>query len=323
MEKSYRIGAIAVIFAVLLRLACSSLPQKAAAALSEPEAARLILFAETGRWVELPRQQTDHQFESAVPIWPSAPEPLRLDADDAQSVQLQNVADKAVDIPALLKKPLDWDLTGDEPSVLILHSHTTESYTQTDGDRYEETSSYRTLDPGHNMLCLGQIVADVLTEAGIGVIHDTSLHDYPSYSDSYSQAAATTKEYLEQYPSIRLILDLHRDAAETASGQMSTSCSVGGQDAAQLMFVVGTDTRLNHPDWEKNLALALKLQVLLEQKNPGICRDLNLSRNRYNQHLGDTALLIEIGAAGNTLSQAKLAAQALGEAIAQLAKGTA
>ena len=113
-------------------------------------------------------------------------------------------------------------------------------------------------------------------------------------------------------------MDLHRDAADTPTGQMSTSCTVGGEKAAQLMFVLGTDKRLNHPDWEQNLSLALKLQVLLEKENPGICRDLTLSKNRYNQHLGAYALLIEIGAAGNTLEEAKIAARELAEAIAQL-----
>jgi stage II sporulation protein P len=201
--------------------------------------------------------------------------------------------------------------------VLILHTHTTESFAQTE-DRYEESSPYRTLDPGHNMIALGDIVADILTQAGIGVIHDRQFHDYPSYNGSYNHAAASTKAYLDQYPTIELILDLHRDAADTPTGQMVTACSVGGEKAAQLMFVLGTDKRLNHPDWEKNLSLALKLQVLLEKENPGICRDLTLSQNRYNQHLGNTALLIEIGAAGNTLDQAKLAARELGEAITKL-----
>ena len=117
-----------------------------------------------------------------------------------------------------------------------------------------------------------------------------------------------------------MVLDLHRDAADTAAGQLVTRCSIGGETAAQLMFVVGTDTRLKHPGWERNLSLALKLQVLLEQENPGLCRDLNLTKNRYNQHLGPYALLVEVGAAGNTLGQAKLAARELGEAIARLAQ---
>ncbi len=229
-----------------------------------------------------------------------------------------NRSGKKEDIPAALAAKLTQTFADtDAPQVLILHTHTTESYTQS-SDRYEETSPYRTLDPGHNMIALGGIVAEILRDAGIGVIHDTAFHDYPSYNGSYSHAAAATKAYLEQYPTIELILDLHRDAADTPSGQLATRCSVGGETAAQLMFVLGTDERLEHPDWERNLGLALQLQTLLEQKNPGICRDVSMSRNRYNQHLGNYALLVEIGAAGNTLEQAKLAAQALGEAIAEL-----
>ena len=85
------------------------------------------------------------------------------------------------------------------------------------------------------------------------------------------------------------------------------------------MFVMGTDERLKHPDWERNLSLALKLQTLLEREHPGLCRDLNLTRNRYNQHLGDLALLVEIGAAGNTLEEARLAARELAKAIVRLA----
>ena len=98
-----------------------------------------------------------------------------------------------------------------------------------------------------------------------------------------------------------------------------TACSVEGETSAQLMFVLGTDERLSHPDWERNLSLALKLQTILESENSGICRDLNLTRNRYNQHLGDLALLVEIGAAGNTLEEAKLAARELAGAIVRLA----
>ena len=133
---------------------------------------------------------------------------------------------------------------------------------------------------------------------------------------------ASIAAYLEAYPSIRLVLDLHRDAAETSFGQLVTQCAIGSETAAQLMMVVGTDASgLEHPAWQENLSLALKLQALLERQNPGICRTLNLNRNRYNQHLGHRALLIEIGAAGNTLPEAALAAEALARAIIELRYG--
>lgn len=318
-QRCIRLCAAVLICAVVLRLWAGGALVPVGQALGSAEAASFLVYLQTGRVVRsLPEPTVQAQPQETVP--PAQQEPPIFRAEDAALVAVDYNCDRSPDLEQLLTEPLDWDLTGDGPRVLILHSHTTESFTQGGEDRYEESSAYRTLDAGHNMIVLGEIVAGILRENGIEVIHDTTLHDYPSYNGSYTHAAASTKAYLEQYPTIELILDLHRDAAETASGQMATRCSVGGESAAQLMFVMGTDTRLDHPDWERNMSLALKLQVLLEQENPGICRDMNLTKNRYNQHLGDRALLIEIGAAGNTLDQAKLAARELGEAIAQLAR---
>jgi stage II sporulation protein P len=314
-QRCIRLCAGVLIAAVVLRLCSGGALAPLGQALSEPETASFLMYLQTGRIVRLSPAPTAVP-ETAVPEKNALP---CFSAEDAALLDVEDPYGLSPDVQALLTQPLELELTGPEPRVLILHTHTTESYTQT-ADRYQQTSPYRTLDPGHNMLALGEIVADILTDAGIGVIHDTAFHDYPSYNGSYTDAAAAAKNYLAQYPTIELILDLHRDAADTPTGQLATACSIGGETAAQLMFVLGTDKRLEHPDWEKNLSLALKLQVLLERKNPGICRNLTLSQNRYNQHLGNCALLVEIGAAGNTLDQAKLAARELGEAITELVR---
>ena len=284
-------------------------------ALTSPEAASFLLYLHTGRIV---RAAPAEEWTSPQPT-ATEPEPsLVFSPEDADAIDMDNGTSLRPDVGALLAAPLELELRGDGPTVLILHSHTTESFT---GGDYAETSPYRTLDPAHNMLALGAEVAAILEEAGIGVIHDTAFHDYPSYNGSYTHAAQSTRAILEEYPSICLVLDLHRDAADTPTGQLATACDLDGEKAAQLMFVMGTDERLNHPDWERNLSLALKLQTILQQEHPGICRDLNLTRNRYNQHLGDLALLVEIGAAGNTLDEAKLAARELAKAIVRLADG--
>lgn len=314
-QRCIRLCAAVVAAAIALRLWAGGALIPIGQALGTEEAAAFLVYLHTGRVVRPLPEPTE-----TIPV-PEEAEQVAFKAEDAELISIDYECDLRPDVGALLTEDLDWDLTGQGPKVLILHSHTTESYAQT-GDRYEETSPYRTLDAGHNMIHLGKLVANILTEAGIGVIHDTGFHDYPSYNGAYIDAAASTKDYLEQYPTIELILDLHRDAADTPTGQLVTECSIGGKNAAQLMFVLGTDARLNHPDWERNMALALKLQVLLEKEHPGICRDMTLSKNRYNQHLGDRALLIEIGAAGNTLEQAEIAARALGEAIVQLAGST-
>ena len=315
-RRCMRLCAGVLMLAVVLRLWAGGALVPIGRALQSDEAASFLLYLQTGRVVRLaPEPDGPEMFQIPDPVAKIA----GFSAEDLELVELSDEPGLGPDLGALLTAPVELTLQDGAPRVLILHSHTTESFAQT-ADRYEESSAYRTLDPGHNMIALGELVAEILESAGIGVIHDTTLHDYPSYNGSYSHAAASTKAYLEQYPTIELILDLHRDAADTPTGQMATSCTVGGEKAAQLMFVLGTDKRLNHPDWEQNLSLALKLQVLLEKENPGICRDLTLSKNRYNQHLGAYALLIEIGAAGNTLEEAKIAARELAEAIAQLAQ---
>ena len=296
-RRCMRLCAGVLMLAVVLRLWAGGALVPIGRALQSDEAASFLLYLQTGRVVRLaPEPDGPEMFQIPDPVAKIA----GFSAEDLELVELSDEPGLGPDLCALLTAPVELPLNDGQPRVLILHSHTTESFRQT-ADRYEESSAYRTLDPGHNMIALGELVAEILESAGIGVIHDRDFHDYPSYNGAYSHAAASTQAYLEEYPTIELILDLHRDAADTPTGQMATSCTVGGEKAAQLMFVLGTDKRLNHPDWEQNLSLALKLQVLLEKENPGICRDLTLSKNRYNQHLGAYALLIEIGAAGNTL----------------------
>ena len=220
--------------------------------------------------------------------------------------------------------PLNWDLTGDAPTVLIIHTHATESYTKSPGEDYEETVSYRTLDDRYNMVSIGAEVARVLTAGGISVLHDGGYHDYPSYNGSYANARMTIQEYLRQYPSIQLVLDIHRDASDGSDGsQLSTSATVGGQPSSQLLVMVGTDAQGNyHPNWQTNLALALKLSAQLERADPGVTRPVTLRGERFNTDLTAGSLLIEVGAAGDTHSQAILAANALARGILALAKGT-
>ena len=316
-QRCIRFCAGLVFCAMALRLCAGGALIPLGQAVTNPEAASFLLYLHTGRVVRAAPELT---YRTPDPPATEPEQPVSFSPEDAAAISIDNGTALRPDMGALVGMDLDLDLRGDEPTVLILHSHTTESFT---GGGYAETSPYRTLDPEYNMTALGALVAEVLEEAGIGVIHDTAFHDYPSYNGAYTHAAQSTRSYLEQYPSIRLILDLHRDAADTPSGQLATACSLEGEKAAQLMFVLGTDERLKHPDWERNLSLALKLQTILEREHPGLCRDLNLTRNRYNQHLGELALLVEIGAAGNTLDEAKLAARELAEAIVRLAKNSA
>lgn len=283
-----------------------------------------LIYLETGRNVRFSASEEDivlHIRESPPPWVPPA-EPVRFSRADAALVEMDYDCTLRPDLEELMEKPLDWDLTGGEPAVLILHTHTTESYTRT-GEAYVETAQYRTLDEEYNMLSIGDTVAEILEEAGIGVVHDRQVHDYPSYNGSYVHARTAMEEILERYPSIRLVLDLHRDAMERDGKQLRPVVDMQGEKAARLMLVVGTNvSRQSHENWEDNLSLALKLHTQLERLCPGIMRPLNLRSQRFNQDLSPGALLVEVGTAGNTHAEALAAAGALGEVVATLAKGT-
>ena len=312
MELANRVGAAAVIGALLLRLGGSSLPQKVVDTFSDPEVARLILLTQTGYWMELP-ELPFHEAESVIPEQITEKVLPAFSAEDATLVTLHSSATKSPDIPNLLTQPLSWDLYGQEPTVLILHTHTSESYTYTGG--YTEDGAYRTLNEEYNMLAVGQALAENLEQAGISVLHDRNFHDYPSYNGAYAHARTELEEYLTQYPSIKLVLDLHRDAvADSRGNQLAYTCG----EYAQLMLVVGT----NHENWTENMALAVKLQARLQQLQPGICRPMAVRGQRFNQDLSTGAILVEVGAAGNTLDQALAAIPTLSKAIVDLAEGT-
>ena len=283
-----------------------------------------LTYLETGRNVRFSASSGEislHLRESPAPWLPRREKPV-FSARDAALVEMDYDCALRPDLEELLEAPLDWELAAAETTVLILHTHTTESYTKT-GEDYEESSEFRTLSEEYNMVSIGDRVAELLGSAGIGVIHDRQLHDHPSYNGSYVHARASTEEILKNNPSIRLVLDLHRDALEKNGSQLAPVAAVEGSSAARLMLVVGTNvSRQAHKNWEENLSLALKLQVQLERLYPGIMRPVNLRSERFNQDLSAGALLIEMGAAGNSRAQALKAAEALAEGIIALSAGT-
>lgn len=317
-HRAARVGAAALLCALVLRFFASGLPEKCLAWLLQPNTMAFLAYLETGRDVRFsPSSEAfSPDFVESPPA--AATEPT-LPVFSVQEVgEVYNTSKKEADLTALLTRPLSWNLYGDAPTVLLLHTHATESYTQK-GEPYQESSQYRTLNEAYNLLSLGAYVADALNQAGIPTVQDRTLHDYPAYNGSYVRARKTITAYLAEYPTIQLILDLHRDAVEVSYGQLHTRCDIGTETAAQLMVVLGT----NYDTWQDNLSLALKLHAQLERQAKGLTRPLQLRSQRFNQDLSPGCLLVEIGAAGNTHAEALLAAQQLVDAILALAEGTA
>ena len=336
-QRSLRFGTSVIICALLLRLTATGFFQPVAEFLAKPNIASLLIYLETGRIVRFSASSEVLEvfaYESAVPefaLWTvpatEPAEPLSIPtfcAADAEDIKFKNGSGLEYDKGALIEQPLEWDLTVPEPTVLILHTHATESYTKAKGDTYKESAAFRTLDEEHNMVSIGDHLTRLLEDGGVCVIHDRQLHDYPSYNGSYNHARKAMEQHLEENPSICLVLDLHRDASGNINNQMRTKATVDGQASAQIMFVVGTNgTGLKHPNWKENLALALKLQVQMERIASGICRNINLRGQRFNQDKSPGALLVEVGAAGNTREEALRAVEVLARASLELSHGTA
>jgi len=316
-QRALRVGLAAVACALAFRLCAMGVPERIVTRLVQPDAAAFLTYLETGRDVRFSpsREVFSPDFVESPP--PALPQVPLASFSGADSVEVYNTCGKDPDIAALLAQPLDWDLRQGGPAVLIVHTHSTESYTRA-GEDYQESSPWRTLDESYNMLSIGALVGRILAENGITAIQDRQLHDYPSYNGSYVDARQSIQAYLREYPSIRLVLDLHRDAAEDGNGQMRTRAKVAGEDSAQLMLVMGT----NYDTYPQNLSLALKLHTQLESQAEGIMRPLQLRGQRFNQDLCPGALLVEVGAAGNTHREAVVAAEALAQAIVALAEGT-
>lgn len=327
-RKSLRIGIWVIACAAVFRLLGSGILQPVGAFLTQPEVASFLLYLETGRVARF--QPPPPEEPVPLPSQPTEPEPVPaatqpcFSPSDASLVQVGNSTRYEPDVAAMLMQPLQWDLTDGAPAVLIIHSHATESYTPSPGASYEASSAYRTLDADYNMLSVGAHLAQLLEAGGIKVIHDRTLHDHPSYTAAYGNSRTAVAAYLEQYPSIRMVLDLHRDAADRESGQLTTAATVNGSPSSQLMMVVGTDAQgLRHPNWSRNMSLAIQLTALLEKTWPGLTRPISFRAQRFNQDLSPGALLVEVGAAGDTHPQALQAATALAEGILALAHGTA
>jgi stage II sporulation protein P len=317
------IGSVMIVAAVILRLLSAGAWQTIGAALESPETAAFLLYLETGRIVHpqpepLSTEPSPTTLPTTVPTEPvDAPVAVPCFGPmDAALVDVRYHASYRPDLQQMVTSTLRWDLCADEPTVLILSSHATESY-DPKAEPYTASGAYRTLDTERNMISIGSYVADLLENAGIHVIHDTTPHDYPSYNDSYIASRKTVQQYLKQYPTIRLVLDLHRDATDENAAQLDTSAVADGQESAQLMLVVGT----RQEGWQSNMALAVKLTALLEKQNPGITRPISFRTQRFNQDLSPGALLVEVGAAGNTRQEALTAAEMLAKAIIALSKG--
>ncbi len=207
------------------------------------------------------------------------------------------------------------------PQVLIMHTHTTESFEPYERDIFDSSFNYRTTDPSKNVVMIGDKITEELEDAGFGVIHDTTIHDFPSYNGSYERSAETVKKILRENPTIKIVLDIHRDAIGSSESILQPTVKIKGKKAAQVMIISGCDDgTFNMPDYMKNFRFASLLQQQLSSDYPGLTRPILFDYRKYNQDLTTGSLLIEVGSHGNTLEQVGYSGELIGKSLVKALK---
>ena len=236
--------------------------------------------------------------------------------DTYQDIQIKNQSSNPV-TEDLFAEQYEFKNTKE---VLIYHTHTCESYTATEKYNYQMTGTYRTTDLNYSVARVGDELEKQLSEYGYNVTHDKTYHDYPAYNGSYDRSQETVKAILNNNPEIQTMIDLHRDAVGS-SNEYAPSVLIGDESAAQLMMVIGTDGGgLWHPKWKQNFKLAVMIQQKANELYPGLFRPIILRDSRYNQHLTTGAMIIEVGATGNTMEQCLTSMKYLAKVMSEVIK---
>lgn len=197
---------------------------------------------------------------------------------------------------------------GDEPAVLIIHTHATESYLPA------SEGNYHTKKKENTVRDVGAVLAQALKDEGIASVHDQTLHDNPSYSQSYSRSYETIEKLLKEYPTVKCVIDLHRDAI--SSDSKASSVSVGGKQCARYSFVVSNTV----PTYDSNLKFIRQLNRRASTDFNGFEGKILERGYRYNQDLSSHYMLLEIGYNRNDIDEARNTAKVFGKVLADTLK---
>ena len=329
-RKLLGISAAALVAAGYLLRASALLPERGpvlSAATPPPAYARTVLRAEPTGPTEPPSPPPPEE-PAPEPTLPPTPAPIDLDPavhtvtvtpSDAQEhaagVYLKNETSFEIDVLSYLEAELPEEIRAAPQHVVIVHTHASEAYYPMGENEYVPTDVQRTEDERYNVIRVGDLISEALSAGGIVVTHIREIFDYPSYAGSYTRTLEALEETIAADPETCIVLDIHRDAINSADGSVyRLAADTERGRAAQMMFVVGTgESGLAHPDWRQNLTFAVHLQKYIVDRYPDLMRPIALSVSRYNQHLTKGSLILEIGAAGNLLEEALLSAQLFSE----------
>ncbi|MGN1457720.1 MAG: stage II sporulation protein P [Acutalibacteraceae bacterium] len=269
---------------------------------------------------EIKKYEKSHEGEEKYPIKEMT---VTKGNQSYKNVQIKNLSSADIDIKSELESKLGFTIEDtDKPQVLIYHTHTCESFMMYDTGYFYESFYPRTSDNSKNVCAVGDEIAKQLNNAGIVTIHDTTQHDNPSYSGAYDRSLETINSYLKKYPSIKVVLDIHRDGIGTDTEKTKPVFTVNGKKAAQIMILSGYnyDDSDEFKDWEYNLRFALQIQNTAEKMYPDMVRPLYFADFMYNMNVNTGSLLIEVGSDSNTLEEVRYSGYLLGNVLAEVLK---
>lgn len=244
---------------------------------------------------------------------------LSPNKNGSAKISIGNETDYSVDIDEMLSSPPAIDMSQNGPKVLVIHTHATEAYSPNGSSVYDTEKGDRSTDKNQNVIKAGDALCDILNKKGVETIHDTELHDYPSFNGAYAHSLSAIENYIKKYPSIQIVFDVHRDSiVYEDKTKIKSVTEINGKTAAQLMLVVGTDQNgLENPNWRERLKTAIHFQNEINKRYPTLMRHINLRKERFNGHAANGSMIIETGTGGNSLEEAiygiSLAADCIGD----------
>lgn len=275
------------------------------------------------------------EFEDETPI--PVPEPGEDDlpvfsknlcwyADaSAAALYVINRTGYSIDLADYLKKayPVTGEIPSDgEPLVLIVHTHGSESYLKKGYEFYSSDETFRSTDEENTVVHIGEVLCGRLNELGVPTLHDSTMYDTVDFNKSYVFSRAGIIQALTEHPSIKYVIDLHRDSIFSSDSEnIKPVTEIENKKCAQIMIVAGTDEGgAEHPDWKSNLTVAAYLQQKLNTLYPTLARPVNIRSAAFNQALAKGSLLLEVGSCGNTIEEAENAILFFAEAYSQMIK---
>lgn len=230
-----------------------------------------------------------------------------------------SVTKNLFDVEKMLNRNMTLKQKPGKKQILIYHTHGASEAFQDSKSGKEEDS----------VIGVGNELTKELEKNGYLVYHDTTKYDWINgaldRSKAYNMSLEGIQKIMQENPDIQVTIDLHRDSV---GKNKHTYTMIDGKKTAIVMLFNGMSrTRsgkinyLYNPNLEANLSFSLQLKCHAMETYEGFTKPIYLKGYRYNLHVAERALLVELGNENNTVEEAKNAAKPLAKVITDVLKG--